>query len=266
MVGRALLTALLIGSASLAVANDDIFKETTEFGVTVTTTDLIDAIQETQDFWYPVRMYVGSDKFAEADAATRQQAAELIRQVNNRLADQLFSQDDAASLDLIDYLGTRLRLFTTYRELRTTVADDHATISIKDHWERELRAAHALGRDRRTTALQAARVRVTAHVKTVGVAEDRHPVCLNLWDRAGQLWSRLNDSQAGKIMLEYERQVEQCEPPLAQLVRDVVCAADWAQITKQDRLVKRADFERAWCELAPYRGARVATLPAAVAR
>lgn len=263
MARIAILVAAVLLPASLAPAHEEIFQTTTEYGVTVTTTDLVDAIQETQDFWYPVRAYIASDKFAAADPATRKQAAEFIRKVNNRLADQLFSQDESKAIDLIGYLSTRLRLFATYRELRTIVGDDPLTMSVKEHWENELRAAHAHDGERRVEALALARAHVQYRVDDVTVDCDARNRCLALFDRAAQLWSRSHDSQAGKIMLEYEREVNGCDPQLAELIRDIVCAADWAQVVKtEQRVLKRADFERAWVDWRAYRGSRVAASPA----
>lgn len=261
MPRRALLLVCLACLPTWAVAAEDIFQTTTEFDVTVTTTDLIDAIQETQDFWYPVRQYVGSEKFAFGDTDSRKQAAEFIRKVNNRLADQLFSQDDAASTDLIQYLSSRLRLFATYRELHATIGDDHLTMAIKECWEHELRVAHAVDRQQRAQAMSLAGQHVEEYADSIGLDADQCQTCAKLWNRAGLLWSKLHDSQAGQIMLVYEREVDQCDPQLAQLIRDVVCAADWAQITKtQQRVLRRIDFERAWVDLQRYRGERVARL------
>jgi hypothetical protein len=52
------------------------------------------------------------------------------------------------------------------------------------------------------------------------------------------------------MMIEFETRAKTSPHEVAVLIRAVVAAQDWAQITKPaGTLLKRADFERAWGEL-----------------
>jgi hypothetical protein len=261
---RALLVVFVLGVVLSGVphgrANDEILATSTEFGITVTPTQIYDAIQESQEFWAPVRGYIASDKFDEGDPAMRREAAEFIRRVNNRLADQLFSDNEADSIDLIDYLSTRLRIIEVYRRVRATVGDGRV-IPIKSQWESRIRELRELAADARLAALPQAEEELARLYARLDLTSEQADECLRLWRTAVGLYARLIATEAGQIMAEYEREVSTLDPPLATFIADVVWTADWAEITRPERtLMNRASFERAWRQLEPHRRARTARI------
>lgn len=246
-------------AAGAQVQGNDLIRETTEFGITVSPRQLFDAIHETQEYWPPVRRHITSERFEEADLATRKQAAEFIRQVNNRLADQMFGGDEAASLDLLDYIAARIRLMSIYRELRGEIDADELTLAVKERWEQDIRALHPLSKEERAARLAADDGELHAVYHKLGLCDAHCEACADLWRRAAPVAMRLHDTQAGAMMLEYERTLEQGDPQVFALLRQVVLASDWATITKSDeRTLRRADFERAWTDLERLRGERTA--------
>lgn len=253
---------LAFGSAGPLAADEEILATTTEFGITITPTQIYDAIQQSQDFWTPVRHHIASERFAEGEPAVRRQAADFIAKVNNRLADRLFSDDEAAAVDLIDYITTRLRLIAVYRQLRSTIGNDELVLSVKCHWDQELRDLCALAPDRQAARILDSNVEMNRLFAQAGLSEDKVARCVELWQTAAQVTLRLNQTAAGQMMVEFQREVEALDPPLATLIYDVVVTADWAEITRPDgTMLNRAHFERAWVEVKKQRSQRIARLP-----
>ena len=66
-----LLLAAMLVIASRSYADEDELQPTTEFGITIVADQIYDAIQETQDFWSPVRHQIVNAPYIGADDATR---------------------------------------------------------------------------------------------------------------------------------------------------------------------------------------------------
>lgn len=251
----------------MSAADEEILTTTVEFGITISPSQIFDAIQESQEFWGPVRHYIASDKFAEGDPAVRREAAEFIRKVNDRLEEQMFRRDEQASIDLINYLATRLRMITLYRSLRATVGDDELALAIKADWERELRHLASLEDKDREARLLEVQAEMQAIYGKLGLDEAQSGRCSEIWNTLTAVSNRLNSTSTGQIMLSYEREVRASDSALSVLICEVVYTADWAEITRPEgTTMSRANFEQAWIDLKKSRSQRIARLAEARAR
>ena len=240
---------------------------TTEFGLTITPNHLYDAIQETQDFWPPVRAHLAGDQFTVADQETRRKAAQFIAKVNDHLHDRLFGDDEAMAMDLMDYLGARLRVFELYRQLRATVEDDAALVELKTRWERRLRELNELPEAGRAAQHDDLVAYIATEMETLGVELPRQTPALEIWKTQAQAIARMNTTGAGRQMLVFEQQVRNSDRELADLIRLVVSTADWAQITKtKTTSLLRDDFVQAWQQLSQFEAEHTAKHPASRTR
>lgn len=269
LVPRTLTLSLVIVLVALAnsPSRAQDLEPTTEFGLTITPNHLYDAIQETQDFWPPVRAHLSGDSFVVADLETRQQAADFIGKVNDHLHDRLFGDDEATAIDLMDYLAARLRVFELYRQLRAAVSNDSAMTELKTRWERRLREINELPEAERAAQHDELIAYIGTEMESLGLPAERRTAALKVWQVQVQAIARMNTTGAGRQMLVFEQQVKHSEPALADLIRLVVATADWAQITKtKTTSLLREDFIEAWHELAQYEAARTANNPANTTR
>lgn len=260
----AFVAVLLAACVAPAGAQDDELQPTTEFGITIVPDQIYDAIQETQDFWSPVRHQIVNAAYIGTDAATRKQTADFFKHVNDQLHDRMFGGDEAQALDLIDYLSTRLRVFHCYRELRTVVGDDLTFVELKQTWDKGLREANTLTADGRPAAVAALVQQVTAEMQRASLTAPQIEKAAPLWRTVGAASARLNATSAGQMMLGFERDAKTKETRVAELIRSVADTADWALITKSEKsLLKGSDFSRAWQELEKIDSPKTALKPAA---
>lgn len=261
------LPVMLLALGSSAGLRAQELQPTTEFGLTITPEQLYDAIQETQDFWPPVRAHIAGEEFTVADLETRRQAAEFIADVNDHLHDRLFGDDEAVAMDLMTYLGARLRVFEFYRQLRAAVADDAAMVELKTRWERRLREINELPETERAAQYDDLVASIDTEMQSLEVPDERRAAALPLWQVQVQAIARMNTTGAGRQMLVFEQQVKHSDSALADLIRQVVSSSDWAQITKTKQTsLLRDDFLAAWQTLAEYEAARTANNPAGATR
>lgn len=254
--------AILLGLLSPVAAQDDELKPTTEFGITIVPDQIYDAIQETQDFWSPVRHQIVNAAYIGSDAATRQQTAAFFKRVNDQLHDRMFGGDEAQALDLIDYLSTRLRVFNFYRQLRGTVGSDSTFVALKQTWDQGLREANTLSAAKRPEAITKLVQQLESEMRLVALRPAQIDQALPLWQNVGAATGRLNATAAGQMMLGFEREAKANETRVAELIRSVADTADWALITKSEQtLLKGSDFARAWQELETIQVAKTARKP-----
>ncbi len=226
-------------------------KPTTELGITITPAQLDDAIQETQDFWGPVKKYIGSEDFAAAEPETRRQTVAFLKRVHDELYARLFERDEATAQDLLDFVGMRLRKFTLYRQLRDAIADDAAFVGLWERWERAQRDIHSLPEADRPQRIKATLALLPDDMTAAGIAAEKIERAMKLWDLQAQCMALTAKTEAGKTMLGFDRDAKKLEPPLGELVRSISAVADWAQIEKTgEQPLTKADFIRAWDELA----------------
>lgn len=247
---------LSLASAALMLAPvcasnaDEAIQTTTEFGITVAPDEIYDAIQETGDFWPAVRSYLTCEECTLEDPEICQQAANVIKDVNRHLYNRLFGGDDQSAYDLIDYVAARLRANLVRRRLREIMQDDAAFVQSKVHWEQ----AHRLRR--RLPGIgtgNAEKVVTKMHgvMQSLGISAEKIDEAMIQWECLAQVEARRDSTEAGRQMLEFEREIIKGDQQLAELMRSIMTASDWAQITKpENHLVKRRDFVEACHELA----------------
>ncbi len=250
--------ALLGTLAHPAAAQDDL-QPTTELGVTVTPDHIFDAIQETTDYWPPVRAYVAGDKFQVSTPASRKATAAFLKQAHSFLHDQLFEKDDATAMDLIDYLAWRIRKFVFLRQVREMLDDDSLLIVLKDDWEQLQRDANELPIERRAAAHAAIPAEMSRRLLVAGVGGPQVEKIVDLWRQIAICVEHMDATEAGQGMLAFEQQAKNLDRSTATLIRDVVSAAEWTLIIKPSgTLAAHTDFRPAWDSLSKIRAAHTA--------
>jgi hypothetical protein len=241
-----------LGLATGAVAQDQI-KTTTEFGVTITPENITDAIQEQQDFWGPVRHYIGTAAF-DGDPAIKADAVAFLKTVHGELQSRLFERDEATAQDLLEYLTMRLRKFALYRQLRGVINDDAAMVALVERWEKAHREINALAIAERPARVQAILALMPDEMAAFGISAEAVKQATPIWDLHAQCIARMSQTEAGKMMIDYERQAKQLDRRVGELVRLIAMAADWALVVKSgNEGIGRTNFEKAWKDLADLR-------------
>ena len=250
-----LVAFTFLTSAQPALAQDDL-EPSTELGVTITPDDIYDSIQETSDFWPPVRTFVEGPKFSCASDANRQQAGAFLKQVHRYLHDQLFEKGEAEAYDLIEYVTWRLRKFAFLRQLRDALGNDELFARVKADWDRLHREANDLPEAEREAARANIPDQVIQQLAAAGVDAKVRKTALETWQQVATCSQYMDATEAGRQMLVYEQQAKQLDYHTARLMRDVVAAAEWALIVKPDgHFITLVDFQTSWNELAGCRNA-----------
>lgn len=230
---------------------------TTEFGITITTDEIAKAIEETQEFWGPVRKHIGGNDFAAADAAARKKAVEFLKTVHNELHYRLMEADEATATDLVVYLTARLRKFEIYRKLRGAIADDAALVVLVERWEHASRDLNALPEKDRPAQLQALVASMPEEMQAAGISAEKIAAAQELWTIQAACLVKMTQTLAGKKMIEFEAEAKNSEKAVADLIRSVALAADWALIVKeQDQAYTKGSFVKAWDEIASMKAKR----------
>jgi len=237
------LVALLWGSNARA----QVLPTTTEFGITVTQEQIINAISESQDFWPGVRKHIISEKFPVADASVRAEAAKILKEVDGRLAQLLFSNNQQQAQDLVEFIANRLRKFNMYRDLRTLLGDDSVTCRLKDRFEYGHRQVCQLPEEKRAAANVQLLADIKGELTAARVTDETAAKAMEKFEKLGQTLDRMHRSAPGAMMQEFENQLRAGDPKLRVLMLSIVRAADWAQITQvENKSLKSADFVVAW--------------------
>lgn len=247
----AVILALFVPAAARSEEGE--LQPTTEFGITITPDNLYDAIQETQDFWPPVRAYVAGPHFTVADPSVRREASAFIARVNDHLHDRLFGEDEATALDLMDYLAARLRVYELYRQLRSVLADDALLVTLKNQWEADIRELNVLAEDERIARYDEVIASMRDAMTARGIDGAKLQQATDGWKIMALAIHRMNTTGAGRQMLFFEQQVKSSDRAQAELIRSVVATSDWAQITKSKTTsLNRDDFIAAWEQRTEY--------------
>jgi hypothetical protein len=246
-----LTSVLVLALAAPAAAQ---IGTTRELDITVTDEDLTVAIEETHEFWGPVRRYLDGSEFQVADAATRTKAIAFTKRVHDSLHNRLFESDDETAQDLLVFLGMRLRKFTLYRRLREAVGDDAALAELVRDFERTNRDIHHQAEDQRQSLVDRALAAWPARLAAAGLSSDVVARSMPLWQQQATCFSITCRTQAGQMMLAFDRENQQAPAEVRDLVAAIADTADWVLITRQaDAKIGRDDFVRAWEELAAFR-------------
>lgn len=259
----ALLTVSALCLIETARAQDDeILETTTALGITIKPEQVWDTVDENQSFWPPVRYFV-ANRLTTIDTDTRTDAVAFIKVVHEDLNDRLLGDDEAVGMDLVDYIRARLRVFEFYRQLRTVIDDDAALVELKGIWEHKLRGIHSFEVAERQSQIDGVVVGMRAEMETAGLNAETCDGAMNVWSKLGKATVLMNDTNAGRMMLTNEQKAVELERPVAELIRNVVFAAEWAQIVKsEDKLLKKADFTKAWDAVERLKQSRTARKPA----
>jgi hypothetical protein len=68
---------------------------------------------------------------------------------------------------------------------------------------------------------------------------------------------RMNLTIAGKMMTDFDRKARKKDPPVLEMLRNVIIASDWATITSpQNEAPTLKQFKSAWTDLASERAKR----------
>jgi hypothetical protein len=256
----AILTSCLCSALAFctaAVAQDGL-ETTTELGITITPTDITDAIQQTQDFWGPVQKYISGSDFKAADPAICKKASSFFDKVHEGLYKRIFEGDEASARDLLDFLTARLRKYELYRRLRKQINNDAAMVALLERWERAHRDIHALAEDQRPARVQAILALMPEEMAALGLSAETVTSSMATWDLQAKCMARMDGTEAGKMMIGFEHEARQLDRPIGELVRTIACAADWTLIvSKPNQKIGRADFEKSWKDLAELRDKRL---------
>jgi len=230
---------------------------TTDHGITITADDLTTAIQQTQDFWGPVRKHLHSEECTIADMAKRKEAAAFLKQVHDNLHTRLFEMGDEVAMDLIDYVGKRLRMYEVYRKIRATIGDDTVTYTLVDSWGYEFRKLHLLAKEEQPAKIAELLGRMNEDMKAAGLDDAKIAAAAKLWIIQADVIQKMAATGAGQMMLDYERQGWALEKTAGDLLADISLAADWAQIANASTAeIGREDFVKAWASLKEFRDLR----------
>lgn len=228
---------------------------TTEFEVTITPQNVMDGLEEMQQFWTPVLRYIASEQFAKADAEGRKQAAAFFNRLHDSLYKQLFEADEATARDLLDYFCLRLRRIALYKRLREATHDDAALVTLIDCWEKAFRDINQLPQAERPARVEAMLKLLPGEMATLGLSAETSQRAIVLWNLQAKCMMRMSETKAGALIASFERDARRMERPVGELLREIASASDWVLITKEaGKPVGRADFDNAWKRLAELRG------------
>lgn len=267
MRARPAIAAVLGVFFSFGVAQAQDLPTTHDFGITITPDDLTTSIQETQDFWGPVRKHLLSADCTLATIELRTEAAAFLKSLHDAMHDQLFGKGEPEAHDLIQYLGHRMRMFEVYRRLRTAVGDDAALVALIGTWQYELRNVHKLPAAERAAPLAALPLRMVEEMKSRGLDEQRTAEAAKLWALQADVDAKMAGTLAGAIMIDFENKAAGLDVKVAETLRHISEAADWVLIIRETgREIGRADFLAANAYLTECRGKQAAAVGGAIAR
>lgn len=241
--------SLLIGACVLSLvgtASAQDLPTTHDCGITITPDDLTSSIQETQDFWGPVRKHLLSQECEVGQAGPRTEAAVYLKSVHDALHDRLFGQGEEEAKDLIHYLGHRLRMFETLRRLRVAVADDAVLYALIQKWHDDLWNIHKLPEAEQVGKVDALARHMTDEMKARGLDEARVAEAAKQWAQLATIDEKMAATAAGRMMIHFENKAADLNPQVSETLRQISEASDWVLITRETgREIGRADFLKA---------------------
>ncbi len=228
---------------------------TTEHGITIGPDELVAAIQESQDFWGPVRTYLVSPDCTALTQVEREQAVAFLKRIHEGLQQRLFDRTEADAIDLVNYLSHRLRMFEVYRGLRAAIADDALTVGMIQEWEKAFREIHTHPVDQRAPKISALVTRMEGRMQAAGLEAAKVAAAQKLWVVQADVVEKMSTTGAGQMMIDFE--ILGCTEvtiPVGQFLLDVSSAADWVVITREPATtIGREHFVKAYSELAELR-------------
>jgi hypothetical protein len=260
-------TSLFATSRFAASAAAQDLPTTHDHGITITPDHLTTAIQETQDFWGPVRKHLLSGDCTLGDASPRTEAVAFLKSVHDGLQHRLFERTEADAQDLVLFLSHRLRSFEVYRRLRATLNDDVLTLAVVETLQKDLRDIHELPAAERDAHRTALGEKLVALVKTRGAADDKVTAAKQLVDVQLAVLKQVAATDAGKMLIDFEAKAKKLDPSVGRLLLEISTAADWVLIVReQGREIGRADFLAACAAIHELRAKQTAEISGAVKR
>lgn len=228
---------------------------TTEHGITIGPDELVAAIQESQDFWGPVRTYLVSPDCTSMTQVEREQAVAFLKRIHEGLQQRLFDRTEADAVDLVNYLSHRLRMFEVYRGLRTAIADDALTVGMIQEWEGAFREIHTHPVDQRAAKIASLVTHMEGRMKAAGLDDAKVAAAQKLWVVQADVVEKMATTGAGQMMVDFEiLGGKELTIPVGQFLLDVSSAADWVTITRETgATIGREHFVKAFGELAELR-------------
>ncbi|MGC3966173.1 MAG: hypothetical protein QM775_02010 [Pirellulales bacterium] len=245
--------ALLVTLSGAAQAQD--LPTTHDHGITIGPDQLIAGIQESTDFWGPVRVYLQSAECTYGAPADREAAVVFLKRVHDGLHKRLFESTEADAMDLVDYLAHRLRMFEVYRSIRTTVADDALTAGLIQEWEAEFRKIHTVPAADRAPQIKELLARIEGRMKGTALETEKLAAAQKLWVAQADVVEKMAATGAGTMMIDFEKAgTVELTIPVGQILLDISGAADWVLITREPAAaIGRDQFVKAYGELAELR-------------
>ncbi|MBL9090968.1 MAG: hypothetical protein JNL96_07070 [Planctomycetaceae bacterium] len=224
---------------------------TNDFGITIGPDQLMAAIQESQDFWGPVRIHLTAPECSLGDPTDRAVALKFLKGVHDGLHERLFDKTEADAMDLIDYLGHRLRMFEVFRRIRTTIGDDALTAGLIQVWETEYRAIHQMPKADRGPRVAALLTNIEQQMKQGRLAEAKIAEAATLWKTQSEVVAKMAGTGAGQMMIDFEKLgTDTLTIPEGNLLLGISGAADWVLITRDPAApIGRDEFLKAYGDL-----------------
>lgn len=262
LCGHAPIAAVVLCAVLTAnFASGQGLETTDDLGIRITQNDIIQAIQEQSEFWPPVRGHVASEKFDHvADAKTRAEAVAFLKGVHDELHERLMGESEETAMDLIAYLGHRLRVFALYRQVRDTVENEAALVALVDHWDVSQRATLALPAEKRLAHSQEIVAEMRGQMTDLGLSADVIERAMPIWQTQSECLTLLLATDTGRQMVKFDGKIRQQRPAVLRLIRRVAASAEWAAIAQTDTsdLIGRTEFLKAWETLERHEVARTA--------
>lgn len=247
-----LLSCCLLLVAGFVQAQD--LPTTNDLGIEVTPDALLDTIQETTDFWGPVRKHIEGEQFNMASSAERAAAVAFLTKVHDGLHERLFMGDEASAGDLLVYLGHRIRRYELYRQLRPIVADDARLAVLIEHWERVHRDINQVAAGQRAAHVEVVLAKWSGEMEALGLSAEVITRAMPLWQKHAECMDLLRATEAGQMMIAFEGQARHLDPAVAELLRNISLAADWVIVVRgEGEPMGTEQFIAAWDALAHIR-------------
>lgn len=242
--------ALMLGTAQ---AQD--LPTTHDNGITVTPDILAETIQESTDFWGPVRRYLTSEECTVGDPEHRAEAVAFLKVVHDELHHRLFQQTEVEAMDLIKFLGHRIRLFEVYRRIRAEIADDVALLALVEHWEKSLRVdVQSQPKAEQAAKLDLLVASMDDVARKHGVTDAKIAAAAKHWKMQGQIAQQIAATDAGQFMAATNQLGNKLDTRVGEVLLHISTAADWVLITReQAQPIGRVDFLKSYAALAEIR-------------
>jgi hypothetical protein len=240
---------------------------THDHGITITPDHLTAAIQESQDFWGPVRKYLAAADCTLGDASPRAEATAFLKQIHDGLHGRLFGDSEADAMDLVLFLGHRLRGYEVYRRLHVTLADEAAMLAVLETSQRVFREINRAPAEEQPAQRTELAEKLVAELRTRGTPAEKLAEAEKLVKTLIEVNRQMSSTGAGQMLVGFEAKAKQLDQQVAALLREITIAADWVQIVRTEGVeIGRADFVKAVADLKHLRGNQTAAAEGATTR